>query len=1114
MKKPKLIGRFISFLTPNNKLLLFMKLTLILSCILSVSVSASTYSQNTRMNIDIENQPIREVLKTIENQSKFRFFYNDEFSDLNKTVTLALKDKTIDEILSVVLYKAELSYKVLESNFIVITPSSFYQEKKITGTIKDVNGVPLPGVNIVEKGTQNGTIADGQGNYAITVSGPDAILTFSFVGYLSKEVQVGNSTVLDMDLSEDILQLDEIVVVGYGTQTRADITGSISSVSKSRLSQIPVTNVMQAIEGSVAGVSITQTSSIPGSSPTALVRGVNSISANTNPFIVMDGIPFNGNYNDINTNDIESVDILKDASAVAIYGTRGANGVILITTKKGRTGKPTISYNGYGGFENIANVLEPLSPVEYVEKYRVYMIQRGEEQTNPVPNEYEMNNYNLGRTTDWIKEATQQGYIHDHNLSISGGTEDLKYYVSGEYLKQQGVVKGYQYHRASIRTNLDADITDYLSAGTFIFFTGNNYDGGRANLLNASAMSPYAYPYNSVDKYEIYPMFPELLFANPLLGLYTDRIDRNNNLNGNIYAELKPGFINGLKYRINAAYTYIPGRYSYYAGRDANNTIGTADARNTETKSWIVENILTYSKDLQKHHVDFTGLYSAQKQDYFAMSMNSTNFFNDQLSYNNLGAGSTVSGGSIPDPNNPGSNLSVTGSYGYSWALVSQMARINYSFDSRYLLTVTARRDGYSAFGANTDKYGVFPSVAIGWNVTNERFLQDVSFVNNLKLRISYGKAGNQGVGVNQTATTARSVRFPFNGVSTVGVLADIMGNTNLNWESTVGTNAGLDFAILKSRINGTIDVYKTKTEDLLLRRNIPRVTGYGSVWDNVGKMQNTGIEVTLNTRNISTGGFIWESIFNFAVNRNKLLDLYGDKKSDLGNRWFIGEPLRVIYDYEMVGIWQEDEDPTGWDASAKPGDLKFKDQITVDTDDDGTPDATDGQITADDKIILGSTLPKWIGGLTNTFHYKNLHLSTLIQIHQGALKNNPDYSYADEMGRRNTPADISYWTAENRNNSRPALAYTNSRGYGYPMDNSYVRIKDVTLSYTVPNTFLSKVKIESLAFYVSGRNLYTFTDWVGWDPENNYSTRGSGDWTNNYPFVRSVIFGANVSLR
>jgi TonB-linked SusC/RagA family outer membrane protein len=942
------------------------------------------------------------------------------------------------------------------------------------------------------------TQTDQNGQFSLQVPA-DAVVVFTSVGYDPQEVPVRGHPSMDVHLLVSNKEMNEVIVVGYGTQKRSDVTGAVSSMPKNRLSELPVTNVLQALEGSVAGVTVTNTSAVPGATPAVLIRGQNSITANSGPYIVVDGIPLSksgGGINDINPNDIASMEILKDASAVAIYGTNGANGVILITTKRGTTGKPVIRYNGYTGTENIAHLLKPRDAASYVQKYADYLKQVGQAQTNPVPNANELANYNAGKTTDWIKEATHQGLIQDHNLSISGGTKDVHYFISGEYMKEKGSIKGYQFHRASVRSNLDINVTDFLTVGASAFFANNNYDGGRANLLLATAMSPYAQEYNPDGTYATYPMLPELLYVNPLISLYAASVNHSTNLNGNGYAEVKfGGVLKGLKYRLNAGYTYLPTGVYGYTGRNDNTPLGFASTKNSETNSYTLENLVTYNRDWNKHHIDFTGLYSAQQRKYFVDAFSASGFVNDLLSYNNIGAGATVSAAST------GSGL-PNGSYSDKYNLNSQMGRINYSYDSRFLLTVTARRDGSSVFGANTTKYGVFPSVAVGWNISNEAFMKDVVFVNNLKIRASHGKSGNEAIGVYGTITTDNSVRDPFNGVSTIGVLAGNLGNPNLHWESTVGTNVGIDFGLFHSRITGTIDAYHNDTKGLILRRNLPAISGYPNVLDNLGETTNNGIEVTVNSKNVNGRDFRWETLINFSANKNKIIDLYGDKKSDLGNTWFIGSPIGVIYDYKMQGVWQTGEDPSKQDPGAKAGDLKFADVNN------------DGKITAADKVILGQTTPKWIGGFTNTFHYKNIHLSIFIQTAQGITKNNPDLNYVDESGRRNTPAEIGYWTVNNKNNSRPALSYFNTRGYGYATNASFTRLKDITLSYTLPQRWLDKAHLGGVTVYASGRNLYTWTKWIGWDPENNYSGRGSGDWTNNYPTIRSVVFGLNISLR
>ncbi|MBV4359232.1 SusC/RagA family TonB-linked outer membrane protein [Pinibacter aurantiacus] len=987
--------------------------------------------------------------------------------------------------------------------FLFAAPFSYAQNAtlSIAGRVADSKNLPITGATVAVEGSKAATATDANGAFKINAA-KGAVLHITAIGYQEFKVKVESDKSLSVIMKEDDAKMmNDVVVVGYGTQKRSDVTGAVVSVPKARLSELPVTNVYQAIQGVVAGMNVTSGSSVPGSTPSVNIRGQNSVNASTEPFVVVDGVPLTktgGSINDINPNDIASVEILKDASAVAIYGVNGSSGVILITTKRGGSGKAQIRYNGYYGTEDIAHILKPREGASYVQKWKDYNAQSGLTPQYDVPNIAELPYYNSGQTTDWMDVVTRQGIIQDHNLSISGGNKDVKYYVSGDYLNEKGPLIGFNYKRVSIRSNLDINITDFLTVGTSLFFANNNYDGGRINMLNATAMSPYAQVTDANGQYIIYPMYAELLYTNPMLPQYTDQVNRSTNVNGNGYAEIKfPGALKGLKFRLNGAYTYLPTLAGSYVGRMANDLNGTASKTNTQTRSYIVENILSYTKDFGKHHIDFTGLYSAQQKLFDSTRGGAVGFINDQLSFNNLGAGATQ----------------TSASFANQYRINSQMARVNYSYDSRYMITATVRRDGSSLMGANTDKYGVFPSVGFGWNISNEKFMKGLQAINSLKLRGSYGKTGNEAIpGPYQTITKDKLARYPFNGLVSTGVVADNLGNSNLHWETTKGLNLGIDFAVLNSRISGSIDAYHTQTDGIILNRNIPVMTGFTSVYDNIGKLDNKGFEVTLNTKNIVTNDFRWESIINFSRNKNKWVDIYGDGKSDVGNKWFIGQPVGIIYDYQMTGIWQEGEDASKQDPSAKPGFIKFADINH------------DGKITADsDRVVQGQTAPKWLGGFTNTFHYKNFHLSIFLQTVQGVTKNDNDLNYVDESGRRNTPQEVGYWTAANKSQEFPALttaANTGRRGYAYPRDASYTRLKDITLSYTFSQRLVDKLKLGSVTAYASGRNLYTWTKWIGWDPENNVALRGTGtdgtlgSWTNNYPTIRSFVFGLNVSLK
>ncbi|HEX8506607.1 MAG TPA: TonB-dependent receptor [Hymenobacter sp.] len=972
----------------------------------------------------------------------------------------------------------------------------------VTGTITDEKGAGLPGVTVVLKGTTVGTSTDTQGSYSLRVPEAQAngTLVFSFVGYAPQEVAIGGRTSIGAQLQTDAKALEEVVVVGYGTQKREDVTGSVVSVPQDRLEKIPVSNIALALQGAVAGVTVTTGSSVPGSQPRIQIRGVRSITASTDPYVILDGVPFPGNFNDISPTDIASIEILKDASATAIYGTRGSNGVILVTTKHGKTGKAQVRYSGYGGPEFLQHTLVPLDGPGYAEKYAEFKRQTGVNNTQNVPNLSEIDNYNNGRTVDWMKLVEQRGYVQNHNVAVSGGTPDVKYYLSGDYFQQQGTLKGYQFRRISVRTNLDANLTPWLRVGTSAFYANSNDDGGRVNLALAQAMSPYGNPYNADGTYNIYPMAPELLYTNPLLGLTTTRINRVNQLTGTGYAEVKPTFVDGLTYRLNASYSYRPYFFASYSGRPAGDLIGSAVVTNDNRTNYTLENLLIYNKDFGKHHFDLTALYSAQQNTYFVSTVNASGFINDATTYTNIAAASR--------PVTPTS-------YDERRALLSQMGRLNYAYDSRYLLTLTARRDGSSVFGANADKYATFPSVAVGWNVANESFLKDNDLVNLLKLRYSIGRTGNEGINPYQTITAESRVAYAYNGLPVTGLQAGTtstndtrgLGNANLKWEQTTSSNYAVDFGLLKNRIGGSVEYYDATTKDLLLFRQVPVVGGYNSVLDNIGSVQNRGIEVTLNTVNLQQKDFTWSTNLNFTRNRNKVLELYGNGTDDIGNRRFIGRPLSAIYDFRKIGVYQTGETPTISDPGVRAGDLKFADING------------DGRIDSNDREYQGTTLPDYTAGLTNTFAYKGLSLRVFVQTAQGVLRNNGLLTRSDFPGRINQPSAVTFWTPANMSQDRQGLTNSSARGYGFPKDASYTRVKDVTLSYTFAQPLLDRAHLGSASVYVSGRNIYTWTKWIGWDPEQNYSQgNGTGDGAvdgvPNFPNVASYVFGLSLGLR
>ncbi len=979
------------------------------------------------------------------------------------------------------------------------------QNATVRGQVLDSKGEPVIGATVMVKGVSSlGTVTDLDGNFTINNTPSNGTLLVSYVGYTAQEVSYNNGRAGSITLIEDTKALQEVVVVGYGVQKKSDITGSVTSINKERLQNLPVTNALQAIQGAAAGVTIQQTSAIPGDAPSALVRGRNSINASSGPYVVVDGVPISkngGSLNDISPTDIESIEILKDATATAIYGVNGANGVILVTTKHGtlgQDGKPTISYNGYLGIEDFTNRLNFCDGPQIIQRYKDYVAQNpGESMYNDfVKNQNEADNQAAGLETDWIDEATQTGIIQNHNVNVNGGGKYVKYFVSGNLMDQKGLLKGFNYRRYSLRTNIDMDVTDYLKVGTNSYIVSHNRDGGRANFVMAEAMSPYAKEYEEDGSYCIYPMYSETLFFNPMISTTQQHERRQWNININGYALLDFGKIweplAGLQYKLNMGYAYVPTRENYYNGRLQNNNTGYANIYNTERQSYTIENIITYARDFGKHHFDLTGLYATSRNKYQNSTAAASKFINDELLWFNLNGGETAT---------VGSNASL-------YTTLSQMGRLNYSYDSRYLFSFTVRRDGSSVFG-DSNKWGVFPSLAVGWNIANEAFMQPMqSWLNTLKLRLSYGKAGNEAISSYQTLSKMDTNSLAMGG-STVSVLYPNgrLGNSGLTWETTKTFNVGIDFGILNNRINGNLDFYLSRTTDLLLQRNLPKVSGFSNVYANMGETRNKGIELTVNSKNIVTKDFTWGSSLVFSWNKNEIVDLYGDKQDDLGNRWLIGQPIGVIYDYTKVGIWQEDEIAEGkqlnWDPIAKAGDIKLADLNG------------DHKIDDSDRRVLGQTSPKWIGGLTNTFTYKNLSLNIFIQTTQGIMRNNALIAMAgDEMGRRNTTTEIGYWTPENKSNEWRSLGKnSNPHGYGFPQSGSYTRVKDMTLSYTFPERLVKAMHIGGLQVYASGRNLFTFTDWIGWDPESTETQRGWDSYENSYPMTKSYVFGINLTF-
>jgi TonB-linked SusC/RagA family outer membrane protein len=964
-----------------------------------------------------------------------------------------------------------------------------FSQVTITGKVTDETGTGLPGVNVVLKETTIGTITNGDGEYQITVLEPsDKILVFSYVGYVSTEVPIQNRTQIDVSLTADAALLDEVIVVGYGTQKKSDITGTVASLGQDRLEMVPNLNIAQAIQGAVPGVMIQTADAGASPNEVIMVRGRNSIKASNDPLIVVDGISYEGNIRDINPNDVLSIEILKDASSAAIYGSRGANGVILITTKEGAEGKITLSYDGYYSVQNYIDLPDHLTGPEF---YDFKMTRTATDNRNWMTQEEEAI-YNEGSWEEWYDLLLRTGQAQQHNLSISGGTEKTKYYLSGGLTDVKGLTINDDYFRATNRINVESKVTPWLTIGTRTQFSYEDESGAGPSWSEAFSMNPLTHAYDEDGNIKIYPWEGNYYFSNPLQGLLFEDKDESFQVFTNNFAIVDFPFVKGLTYRINTGFRFRFSDEAQYKGRDTKDGLdeqGSAETDRRRYNNTVVENILSYQRAFGRHSIFATAVYSYEGDKRSATIIDASGFPNDFLTWYSVAQAELIE---------PEFTYNETN-------LISQMLRLNYAFDSRYLLTLTGRRDGYSGFGSAT-KWGIFPSIALGWNIANESFFPARDVLNLLKLRVSLGMNGNQAVGAYETISRLEEYNMVDAKITVPGYRPSVLGQDELGWESSRTLNFGLDYGIFMNRIMGDINYYRTNTKDLLLDRTISPVHGITSITQNIGETQNIGVEMSLTSRNVVRGKFRWLTSGNFAWNRNEILSLYGmvdeegNEVDDVASKWFIGSPIRVNYDFRWIGTWQMDEaeEAAKWTTS-QPGYVKLED--------------VNGDYVLDDEDlqILGQQDPKILWGVTNSFSYGNFGLDIFIHgVHGITLRNSLMTDNVTAEIRNNTMKK-DWWTPENQTNEWVAndiqaeiMGGINAQGRYY-QNASFIRVKDVSLSYSLPSDFTEKAGLEKVRLYITGRNLFTFTEWVGTDPEidNQRST----------PLQREYVFGLNLSF-
>lgn len=990
------------------------------------------------------------------------------------------------------------------------------QPVTVTGTVTDVNGAPLIGVSVAVSGTTTGTITDLSGAYSIPGVAPNSTLVFSFVGMTTQEVPLNGRIKVDVVLKEEAIGLDEVVVIGYGTARKKDVTGSVASVSNEKLVESASYSPVLALQGKASGVVIQQTNAKPGSDPRVMIRGNRSLSATNEPLYVVDGIPLTQGYSEIPQSNISSIDILKDASATAIYGSRGANGVILITTKKGQSGRPVIEYNAYYGIQKPRKLVELFDAAEWVELIREAYRTTGAypavptyemdqimmpvaQETDPYGISYKIQNaYDPDgswhperlETVDWMGEVLQTGQIMNHEFSVRGGTENLKTYASVTYFNQEGLVKGQDYSRYSVRVNFDWNITKIFTLGGQTAYTHTDRNDG-ANLFSAcQSISPLANIRNADGELIGRPGNDTQLW-NPVWNIseYISKYRKERFL-GSYYLEIKLPF--DFRFRSNLGIDIGPSYNQAFYGSMSSDRQGglprTTNGHSTNTMfTW--ENLLYWNKTINSHAFGLTLLQSIQQDKSEDLSVSVQDLaYATQLWYN-VGSAPTITG--------------VSSSY-TKWQMASFMGRLNYTLKDRYLMTVSARYDGSSRL-APGHKWVLFPSAALAWRITEEDFMDNIQVMNNLKLRLGYGLTGNSAIQPYKTAGNLEYSRYNYGNSNVMAFYQNEMPNPDLSWEKTKQWNAGIDFGFFKSRINGVVDIYLQNTFDLLMSRQLPNVSGFSSVVYNIGKTRNKGIEITLNTINVKKTNFEWTSDLTFASNKEEIVELYGGKNDDTGNGWFIGYPLSVYYDYKYLGIWQLGEETESAVYNGYPGSIKVWDKDDND------------KITSDDRTIIGSTRPKFVASLANYIRYKDFDLNFFLNSSYGNMLS---YSRDLRYTGRYSGIKTNYWKvteydgegnpiASNESNEAPrpnngieAIPYVSSMSY---FDASFIRLSNASLGYNVPKSITDRINISGLRVYLTVQNVFVISNYPGTDPESGSSY--------NVPNPRTTMLGVNLKF-
>lgn len=1069
------------------------------------------YAQQQQVRLTGNNVTLKTAFKQIEQQTKLFVDYNTQEVNDSRLISKLPKNSSVKEVMEQLLEGTGCSIAFSNGHIIITKQAKAVSEtKKISGIVKDERGEPVIGANVVVKGTTNGTVTDMDGKYTLEVPA-GGVLQISYIGYNTQEVKVGSVNVVNISLREDSEALDEVVVIGYGTVKKSDLTGAVGSVQMKDVSQVGITSADRALQGQIAGVQVNARTGQPGEAMMIRVRGSNSLAGGNEPLYVIDGMPVEKMNSDINPEDILSMEVLKDASSTAIYGSRGANGVVMITTKRGNTGATTIDYNGYVGVSMLRKKLDLLGKDDYIAMVNEVSQNDGKGIAITPDEAASLAN------NDWQDLVYQTALTHSHQVSVSGGTEQTKVYSSLNYMNQEGIIKGSNYNRFALRINGDQKLSKKLSLSASIAYSygtqntaNSNADGGGAIAYTAMVMPPIQEVKDADGKYTNFTGTP-WGGTNPvgMSELYKREIV-NSRLLANM--ALTYNIIDGLTFRVNAGAEvnsegidrYIPIGLSAGGKLD-----GDASKEKANYYTIINENILTYDKKFNKNHaLNLMGGITFQTYQYDKLTGSGTGFLRDVYETNNLGVAST--------PGTPSSGFK-------DYRMVSFLGRANYNLMEKYLLTVTARYDGSSKFSKN-HKFAFFPSAALAWRVSEEEFMKEIDWLSNLKLRGSIGQTGNQSIDPYQTFAQLGTSAPIFGNGKDIGFNLSSMANDNLKWETTTQTDIGVDFGFFSNRLNIGFDYYWKQTRDLLYKATLPPSSGYSSMLRNLGRIDNKGFEISINTINMK-GKVNWTTNLNITSNKSIVKDLgtdvYGNKIMRIdapigGGNWFplfVGKAPFQLYGYEIEGIYQTDEEARlNGEATKKAGDYRYKD--------------TDGKagITTGDKTIIANTQPKFTFGLTNTINWNNFEFSFLmIGSIGGDIVNEFNKSITNIGGTWNIRKDVweNHWTPEHPN-AKYARASASTKDYlafGDPNsiwveNGSYLRFKDIKLAYTLPTQWFSGTHKPNISLYVSGQNLITITSYSHYDPEASWMSSAVNGWDRGvYPSSKSFTLGLQVKF-